>query len=588
MTGSPMTDTGPTAGRGAHPDVTAGSDTESTSAPAADGDATGDQQSAAPGRSRVRSALGALVSLLAFALVWFALVTPDRPGQLTAAAMLRIPVEALVLLALALLLPRRFGRILVAVAGVLLGVLAVVKVLDLGFRSALDRPFDPLSDWSYLGPATGVLRDAVGDGATTAVEVAAVVVGVGLLVLVPLSVVRLTRLAGRHRVGTTRAASAAAVVWVLCLLLGVQLVPGVPVASGSAAGLAYDHAAAVTDRLADQQSFAAAQAHDPAAAVPADRLLTALSGKDVLVTFVESYGRVALESPVSSPPVVAALDAGAAELRSAGFAARTAYLTSPTFGGISWLAHSTLQSGLWVDNQQRYDELLSTDRFTLSQAFARAGWRTVGVVPSNENDWGQGTAFYGYDQVYDARNVGYRGPQFGYSTMPDQFALATLQRRELAGNDRKPVMAEVDLASSHSPWAPLPSMVGWDRVGDGSVFDPMPANGRSAKEVWRDSRQVQAEYGRSIAYSVSAVLSFVRTYGDDDLVVIMLGDHQPATVVSGQGAGHDVPVTVVASDPAVLDRISGWGWQDGVRPGPGAPVWPMDAFRDRFLDAFGG
>ena len=42
----------------------------------------------------------------------------------------------------------------------------------------------------------------------------------------------------------------------------------------------------------------------------------------------------------------------------------------------------------------------------------------------------------------------------------------------------------------------------------------------------------------------------------------------------------------MASDPAVLDRIAAWDWQDGLLPGPAAPVWPMDAFRDRFLDAF--
>ncbi len=540
-----------------------------------------------PMRFRFRAVLGASISTLAFLLVWSVLVAPDRLGQLTPLALLRIPLEALVLLALVLLLPRRAAGIVAAVAGVLLGVLAVLKGLDIGFRAALDRPFDPVSDWSYLGPATGVLRDSIGDGAAVAVEVAAILIGVGLLVLVPLSVVRLTRLAGRHRVGTARASSVLAAGWLLCLLMGVQLVPGVPVASGAAASLAVDHAEAIGGRVRDEQSFAAGQTQDPAAGIPADRLLGALHGKDVLIVFVESYGRVALESPVTSPPVVAALDAGAADLAAAGFSARTAYLTSPTFGGISWLAHSTLQSGLWVDNQQRYDALMSTDRFTLSRAFSRAGWRTVGVVPSNENDWSQGPSFYGYDKVYDTRNLGYRGPEFGYSTMPDQYTLSVLRERELAAPDRRPVMAEVDLASSHSPWAPLPSMVGWDQLGDGSVFDPMPALGRSAKEVWKDARQVQAAYGRAVAYSVSAVLSFVRTFADDNLVVVMLGDHQPATVVSGEGASHDVPITIIAKDPAVTDRIADWGWQDGARPGPGAPVWPMDSFRDRLLTAFG-
>jgi hypothetical protein len=56
--------------------------------------------------------------------------------------------------------------------------------------------------------------------------------------------------------------------------------------------------------------------------------------------------------------------------------------------------------------------------------------------------------------------------------------------------------------------------------------------------------------------------------------------------VSGRSPGHDVPISVIARDPAVTDRIASWGWQDGLRPTPDAPVWPMDSFRDRFLTAF--
>jgi hypothetical protein len=78
----------------------------------------------------------------------------------------------------------------------------------------------------------------------------------------------------------------------------------------------------------------------------------------------------------------------------------------------------------------------------------------------------------------------------------------------------------------------------------------------------------------------------VQHYGDPDLVLVVLGDHQPWTIVSGMGASHDVPISVIAHDPAVLNRIAGWGWNDGLRPGPRAPVWPMSAFRDRFLSAF--
>jgi len=105
--------------------------------------------------------------------------------------------------------------------------------------------------------------------------------------------------------------------------------------------------------------------------------------------------------------------------------------------------------------------------------------------------------------------------------------------------------------------------------------------------VWKDDDRVRAVYRDSTAYSLEALISYVERYGDDDLVMVFLGDHQPSPLITGDGASHDVPVVVVAKDPAVLDRIAGWDWDAGLRPSHGAPVWPMEAFRDRFLTAFG-
>jgi hypothetical protein len=260
-------------------------------------------------------------------------------------------------------------------------------------------------------------------------------------------------------------------------------------------------------------------------------------------------------------------------------------LTSPTFGALSWLAHATLQTGLWVDSQDRYDLLVDSPRTSLSRLFGRAGWRTVASVPANTEDWPEG-AFYGFDHVYDSRNVGYRGPRFGYPTMPDQFTLEAFWRAELAPRERRPVMAEIDLISSHAPWSRTPRMVDPDLVGDGSVFDGMPEQLPSEPEIWTSPERVRAAYGDAVEYSLTALLDVVARRGDGDLVVLVLGDHQPATVVSGTDADHDVPVTLLARDPAVLDRISGWGWAQGVRPDDDAPVWRMDELRDAFLEAY--
>lgn len=572
---------------GAAPDDTGRRPDTATGAPVAA--ATEDGGSSGPGAagaSRGRRVAAWVLTTLACLLVLFALVAPNELSLLTPWVFLRIPVEALVGVALVLVLPTRARRVVAAVLGVILGLLTIVKILDMGFFVALDRPFDPVTDWSFLGPEVNFLQGAIGHAGTIAAEAGVVVLAVAIVVFLTLAVLRLSRLVAGRRTTATRVVVVLTVAWVVCALTGVRIAPGEPIAARTAATLAYHDARQVGTDLRDQRAFAQESAVDAFAGTPGSDLLTGLRGKNVIIAFVESYGQVAIQGTSFSPPIAAELDAGTAELRAAGFDARSAFASSPTAGGGSWLAHSTLQSGLWIDNQRRYDALVAENRLSLSGAFQRAGWRTVGDDPANIQNLPRST-LYDYNQFYDDLNVGYHGPKFSYATMPDQYTLAAFQRLELAKPGHQPVMAEIDFVSSHSPWAPLPRMVDWNQVGNGSVFDPMPAQGTPASEVLPSAAKLRTAYGQSIEYSLSALISYVKNYGDDNLVLVFLGDHQPASIVAGQNANHDVPITIVARDPAVLDRISGWGWQDGLRPGPNAPVWGMDTFRNRFLTTFG-
>jgi phosphatidylglycerophosphate synthase len=548
--------------------------------------AAADQDSHA-GRRRVRAGTAAALTIAAILLFWLALVAPDHPSRLTPSAFVRLPLEGIAVIALALALPAAARRILAWVVGPILGLLLIVKVLDMGLYATFDRPFDPIADWRYTGIGIETLRDSVGSRDADLVVAGAVILIVAVLVLTTLAVLRLTRVAAGHRRWSLRAVAALGTVWVLSWTFGAQLVSGVPFASTSAAGLAVDEVRAVRAGIRDRAVFADEIERDRFRATSGDQLLTGLRGKDVIVAFVESYGVVALQDPIVSPPVDAALADGTERLQAAGFHARSAFLTSPTFGGASWLAHSTLHSGVWVNRQWRYDQLVASDRFTLSQAFKRAGWRTVDDVPANNRDWPQ-RSFYRYDKVYDQRNLGYLGPTFAYAPMPDQYVLLALQRLELAKLDRPPIFAEVDMVSSHAPWTRIPGLVDWGDVGNGSVFDSMPVDQVTTATLWSDHDRVRAAYGRSVEYSLNALFSFVQRYGDDDLVLVVLGDHQPSTIVTGlhPELSHDVPISVIAHDPAVLDQIAGWGWEDGLRPSPQAPVWPMSSFRDRFLTAF--
>jgi phosphatidylglycerophosphate synthase len=520
----------------------------------------------------------------ALGMLWFALVAPNQVGALSVGALARIPLEGLVLVAVAVVLPARPRRILALVVGMVLGVLALVKVLDLGYYYELDRPFNPVIDWGNLVPAIGVVRDSIGSFWT---DVAVVLVGLFLasvLVLMTWAVVRLTGLTARHRIESVRVVTALGVVWVVCAAFGIQVASGAPIASTSAVALARDQVDQVRAAVRDEHTFGATIAHDPYGHAAGQDLLTGLRGKDVLFVFVESYGKVAVQGSAFSPQVDAVLNDGTASLQADGWSSRSAFLTSPTFGGISWLAHSTFQSGLWIDNQARYDEVVASNRFTLSGAFKRAGWRTVSDIPSDNWAWPVGRSFYHYDKMYDARNVPFNGPRFSYARIPDQYTLSVFQQRELA-KPHPPLMAEIDLVSSHTPWTPLPHLLPWDQLGNGSIYEDMMSE-TSKSVLWQNPSKVKAAYGRSIQYSMSALISFVQTFHDKNLVMVLLGDHQPATIVSGTGASHDVPISIIAHDPKVLDQISTWGWTNGLLPSPAAPVLPMDQFRDRFLTAY--
>jgi phosphatidylglycerophosphate synthase len=536
---------------------------------------------------RRRRAVSLATTVAAYAVLWLALALPHRPQDLTPGAFVRLPVELLAVVAVGALVPLpRVRASVCAVAGLLAGLLVVVKVADIGFYLEVDRPADLLGDAGLLGPALGVVRDSDGTMVAVGAAVGAVLAVVAVVGVVPLAAVRVGSSAARRRAVAVPVVAAVGAVWVAGAAAGLR-VGGAPVASGATTGLALAQVRQVRADLGDHAAFAREIAADRFASTPGSQLLTGLRGKDVVVAFVESYGRVAVQDSPMAPSVDRVLDAGTRRLAAAGFSARSAFLTSPTFGGISWLAHSTLESGTWVDSSERYDQLLASHRLTLARAFHRAGWRTVFDIPSVGDGWPEGRRFYGFDRLYDASDVGYRGPSFGYASMPDQFTWAAFQHRELDRPHRRPLMAEIDLVSSHVPWTPLPRMVPWRAVGDGSVYDPMPLGQPSATVVDGDGDRVRAAYGASVRYTLRALVSFVRHDPDPRLVLVVLGDHQPNTSVSGLEAGHDVPVSVIAHDPRVLDRIAGWHWQPGLRPAPDAPVWRMDAFRDRFLSAFG-
>lgn len=568
-----------------------GQDTSDPDTSAGDGPAGPPDEPAAPSKWRDRHPVAArnmgwTVTGLSLLLICFALLMPTSAPKFTPGVFLRIPVEAVLGAAVLIVLPRR-PRIAVAIlAGASLGVLTVLNLLDVGFNMFLGRGFNVVLDWVLFDDAQSYLKDTMGNGGAIGAVIAVLALVLIVLVLMTLAVLRVSNVMARYRDAASRVTLVVGTAWVTCAALGLQL-SGPGIAARTTVARVEDRVNRVQATLKDEAAFAKEAKKDAFGGTPGDQLLTDLRGKDVMIAFIESYGRSAIEDEATAAGVDATLDAKNEALTKAGYSAKSGWLTSATYGGSSWLGHSTFLSGLWINNQNRYRTVTAGEHLTLTGAFQRTGaWRTVGVMPGIQKNWPEGK-FYGLDNVYDSRELGYEGPKFSWSTMPDQYALSAFERLEHGKKRDKPLMSEIILTSSHQPWAPIPKMIPWDQVGDGSVYEGIEKAGKDPADVFYDSKKVKEEYGKSIQYSVNSLIDYVVKYGSKNTVLVFLGDHQPLASVSGSNASRDVPVSIVAHDKSVLDKIDDWGWTDGIKPDKSAPVWRMDSFRDRFLTAYG-
>ena len=532
-------------------------------------------------------AAAALAAALVFHLV---LILPNHPAALTPRALLLFPLELPVILLALLALPARgaLSRLVRVVIVTFLTLLTLVKFADFVTFVAYNRGFNPIVDLHLVEAAWHFGSGTLGTVAAALAVLALVGLFSGLALLLWWATGQWAALDPAPLVRTGAA---------------VALLPGAVLAIGEigdamgrwslpfeAPGAAFTARVAVeragmlretADRLA---TFRAAAETDPfAGAAP---LLDRIGPRDVLVTFIESYGASSLTNARYAPSHRATLRAIEARLAPAGLAMRSGWLEAPMIGGQSWLSHATLATGLWIPDQRTYGAALKSGRQSLFDIARANGFETAAVMPAITMDWPE-AEFMGFDRVLPAAALGYQGQPFNWVTMPDQFTLAALDRLVLPGQpgvSRAPIFAQVALISSHAPWTPVPELIDWDEIGDGRVFDTIATSGDPPEVVWRDRDRVRDQFRQAVDYSLRTVGDYAARHSDIPPLLIVLGDHQPAQFVS-EDDSFAVPVHVIGP-PDLVDRVADWGWTEGMLPDPEAGVLRMDSFRNRFLDAF--
>jgi hypothetical protein len=525
----------------------------------------------------LKAAVGAvLFSVTAF----MAFTLPDHPESLGLNAFLRIPLEWPVIAILVLMTRGLLRRLIIYLCSLLVFVVLFLKIADIGVQTAFQRPFNPYLDVKMLTDGWNLISRTIGTPAAL-VALAGGIVLILLIVTIFLKSLRQMAEAGaglrRLLIGIFSVVIAVAGILVWLDKTRVEL--GTPTFLAGRLGL-------IVRSFEDMQVFEK-QLDTGLGPRSGKDLFQAVKGKDVILIFVESYGRSAIEDQRYSSITIPRLSAMQKQLEAAGLNVASGWVTSPTVGGLSWLAHGTLLSGLWVDSQARYDRLMISRQPSLNRLFLQAGWQTVAVMPAITMAWPEAD-YFGYDQILSASALEYRGKPFNWVTMPDQYTLSAFDRLALkpAHGRGQNVMAEIALISSHAPWTPVPKPVDWDDIGDGVIFNSQATSGDPPSVVWANPERVRDQYIQTIDYSLATLGDFMARQGKG-AVYIILGDHQPASIITGSDASRAVPVHIVTDDAKLLMRLQEGGFSWGMTPNS-TQERPMNELRQVLIDAFSG
>jgi hypothetical protein len=343
-------------------------------------------------------------------------------------------------------------------------------------------------------------------------------------------------------------------------------------------------AAPVAPVYADQAQFLL-QAKQ-AQAAPQDSLppsdIANAGGGDVYIYFSESYGAVAYTRPEMRAALADGYRTLEAHMARSGWETVSAFVDSPTFGGGSWLAHSSLLSGRWITEQPDYRLFLATRPETLVTRFHDAGYRTVALFPGIKMEWPE-SAGMRFDRVLTARDIDYHGPDFGWWAIPDQASLETFYDSEIARPNRKPLFLTFASISTHTPFGPTPPYLpDWRQITTAKPFaDEQAEKALALAPEWTN---LAPTYLRSVNYSLEMLGGFLENRAPKDALIVVLGDHQPPAAVSGTGESWSVPVHVFSRDKTILERFSAAGFQPGLSPAPPA-LMRMDALNHLLLRA---
>jgi phosphatidylglycerophosphate synthase len=280
----------------------------------------------------------------------------------------------------------------------------------------------------------------------------------------------------------------------------------------------------------------------------------------VYLLFVEAYGAVATLSDTTEVRYQELAQSLETQLAENGWMARSTYSHAPILGGRSWLSFTSALSGIYINNQIHYNNLIYSNPVfphwpdvmnhlgfeTYRMTTMRTNPKTDTLIPHEllQNFWK-------FDHFIDYGQIPYEGPEYDYfGGIPDQYAMGYF-RDSILPNTSDPHFLFFITMTSHTPWYPPPPIQ--------DTWQELDRDTTTTVNLSLEGAKID-RYFQSIEYELKVLTQHI-VQGPDDAIYILVGDHQPAALeylLWGKFPEDAVPLHIISRDTLFLETFTGF------------------------------
>lgn len=290
---------------------------------------------------------------------------------------------------------------------------------------------------------------------------------------------------------------------------------------------------------------------------------------NIYLLAIESYGQVVFSDDSMRMVIVPELNKMENRLVKAGWNNVSALSVSPSFGGKSWVAYSSILFGFNFKNQGTYDAL-----FNMPELYEFPSWPNVlraqgyksirlnSLPPADLVDvpWEQYSKFYNIDHWIKFQDLDYHGKRYGFGPAPpDQFSFN--KAMELLKAEQQSIFFFFLNQNTHHPFSsPNKAVEDWKTLND-------PNEGEEESGIGFLGTPDKSSYITAINYQFEYISQYILNHADSTDIFILIGDHQPP-FVSNPKDGMACPVHIISKYPDFNTNLIQNGFIPGMVPQP--------------------